>query len=849
MSTENFTYKPQSVDYLGFLEAQLRDLQGIAILAYELIQNADDVRDDLGRSHASWISFDLTDEALIVENDGVFRAVDFERLQNIAGGGKREEAGTTGAFGLGFIAVYQVTDAPEIFSNNLHWIIRPDAAPDQRIQERIAKTVGTRLRLPWAFQGRSPVRRTLRIDAIRLDQLDELASDMGAAIELAALFLRRLRTLEVKRNGVVVRKITRMRRDDDQLLLEDEAGQSSHWTLFSGDFAREADELRARYPWQIEEHRLSTVRLAIPAEGLHRQGRLFAILPSESTTPLPFHINADFYPTTDRKRIHFAGGYQAEWNRAAISCAARTIAQHFDRLPAHLGPNGLWQLLQQMADAQQMADQGDLPDVFGAFWLELLPLLKTEPIIYTSQATWEQPAGVRLLDSATSQAAVVLLEALQIPIVHPDLAPYTALMRRPEIGVQPLTMQDITRALTRIGLTQTTPLFNAPHFLRTLAALGSLWALIDTLLSDQLRADDRAQALDAISRFSLVLTDLMMLDRLDRVYRGRPETRVLFPDVAWVHDLVPDNAFPGRYVPDFGVRQAVTLLAEQPLEQLEEAWRLGRLDLPGLFRWFESQQIEIFADDPALQQEICRLPLCPVAGELRPLRDLYIPGDFADPLKLSILADLEALGGRRQFLADLGVRELDFDAYLYEQLPQVLVQELDLPSDARYELLQLLAERLGEFRDDDELREQLSGLPLIPCMDGSFRPANEVYASRDVITLLGDMVHVAEPVSSRAIQALHDWLGVNDQPTAADIIQQLLAISKQWDAGATPLDTRTAAIVAQCWLRLSSLLDQQQLSATALQPLAEQQRHPLITGICCAGPISFSSPTRPTWSA
>ena len=332
MSSENFTYKPQNVDYLGFLEAQLRDLQGIAILAYELIQNADDVRDEPGRSPASWISFDFTDEALIVENDGVFRAVDFERLQNIASGGKRDEAGTTGAFGLGFIAVYQVTDAPEIFSNNRHWIIRPDAAPDQRIQERTAETVGTRLRLPWAFDGRSPVRRTLRIDAIRLDQLDEFASDMGAAIELAALFLRRLRTLEVKRNGVVVRRITRMRREDDQLLLEDEAGRSSHWTLFNGDFAREADALRARYPWQIEQHRLSRVRLAIPAEGLHRQGRLFAILPSDSTTPLPFHINADFYPTTDRKRIHFAGGYQAEWNRAAISCAARTITQHFDRL-------------------------------------------------------------------------------------------------------------------------------------------------------------------------------------------------------------------------------------------------------------------------------------------------------------------------------------------------------------------------------------------------------------------------------------------------------------------------------------------------------------------------------------
>ena len=128
MNSDEFIYKPQDVNYLGFLEAQLRDLGGIATLAYELIQNGDDTHAD--GSPATTLTFNVTDEALIVENDGVFRPVDFERLQNIAGGGKRAEMGVTGAFGLGFIAVYQVTDAPEIFSNGRHWIIRPDAPPE-----------------------------------------------------------------------------------------------------------------------------------------------------------------------------------------------------------------------------------------------------------------------------------------------------------------------------------------------------------------------------------------------------------------------------------------------------------------------------------------------------------------------------------------------------------------------------------------------------------------------------------------------------------------------------------------------------------------------------------------------
>ena len=94
MTGDEFIYKLQDVNYLGFLEAQLRDLGGIATLTYELIQNGDDAL--AGDKPATTLTFNITDEALIVENDGIFRPVDFERLQNIAGGGKRAETGVTG---------------------------------------------------------------------------------------------------------------------------------------------------------------------------------------------------------------------------------------------------------------------------------------------------------------------------------------------------------------------------------------------------------------------------------------------------------------------------------------------------------------------------------------------------------------------------------------------------------------------------------------------------------------------------------------------------------------------------------------------------------------------------------
>ncbi|MFW5942817.1 MAG: sacsin N-terminal ATP-binding-like domain-containing protein, partial [Chloroflexota bacterium] len=728
MSESDFTYKSQDVNYLGFLEAQLRDLQGIDTLAYELIQNADDVRDEHGLPQTTWLTFDVTDEALVVENDGVFRPVDFERLQNIAGGGKRQEAGTTGAFGLGFIAVYQITDAPEIFSNGIHWTIRPQAPPDRRIQERRVETEGTRFRLPWAFDDASPVRRTLRIEAVRPQDLDHYADAIAGAIELAALFLQQLQVLEVRRNGKLVRRIEREAVATHQIVLHDSRGAPTTWLLFQGHFGQEANALREQYAWQIETQRHSDVRLALPADMPHRPGRLFAVLPTDTTFPLPGYISADFFPTTDRKRIHFDGGYQARWNEAAMRCAAETLAQNLSLLPDLLGHRGLWQLLQKAAETEQMVADDLLPAAFASFWRALAPHLSKAPIAYTATEEWRPAPDVRLV---TREAAIPLLLALHIPVAHPDLIPYVGLLQRDAVGARQLSIEDLRSGLQRVDLTRPTPLHDAPAPLRSLDAWQEVWALIDRLLDRSPGPRERAAALEQLGRYALVLGDSMILFPLNRVYRGGSEARALFPDVPWVHPALPPDTFPGRYVQQFGARQAVERLAETPIDRLEDAWRMGRLDLSRLFRWFESRQIEIFADDPSLQKEIRRLPLCPVEGELRPLGDLYLPGGFEDPLRVAGIIDLQALGGRREFLRDLGVRELDFDAYLHSYLPRLFDQDPDLPSDALHRLAQLLARRLGQFRDDDELQEILSRLPLVACMDGSFRPANVVYESRE----------------------------------------------------------------------------------------------------------------------
>jgi hypothetical protein len=130
----------------------------------------------------------------------------------------------------------------------------------------------------------------------------------------------------------------------------------------------------------------------------------------------------------------------------------------------------------------------------------------------------------------------------------------------------------------------------------------------------------------------------------------------------------------------------------------------------------------------------------------------------------------------------------------------VLANHPDLPSDARHRLLRLLAERLGEMIGNDMLQASLSHLPLIPSMDGTFRPAYHSYADKRVLAVLGDGVTIAEPAPDEAIQALYNWLGVRQTLTPVDYVGVLVRVGRAVGGGKMPAETQTSVIT--CWQAL-----------------------------------------------
>ena len=177
MATTTLHYQS---DLVGSIATHLRDLTGYSTLAHELIQNADDARG------ATWISFDAKKDALIVRNDGIFSSCgdpaapncveeddstgrcDLHSFRKYAGQAKRERDGATGAFGIGFTVVYQLTDRPEMISNGEHWTLAPEDGAVERCDgcAHCRGTSGTNSPLPWATPA-SSLRRALRAEPLQ----------------------------------------------------------------------------------------------------------------------------------------------------------------------------------------------------------------------------------------------------------------------------------------------------------------------------------------------------------------------------------------------------------------------------------------------------------------------------------------------------------------------------------------------------------------------------------------------------------------------------------------------------------------------------------------------------------
>ncbi|SHF88484.1 hypothetical protein SAMN02745206_02848 [Desulfacinum infernum DSM 9756] len=735
----------RGIDYLGDLGAKLRDLQGFRTLANELVQNADDVK-----SGVSKMTFNVSDDALIVDNDGVFsdcgkierdecpwkedpekgHRCDFHRFRYVASGDKRAEEDTTGAFGIGFIAVYQITDRPELISAGRHWRLHEERPENERIEVcpgckvcKDARLPPTRFILPWATDPQSFLREKLNAHAMTPAEIGSLFDELDRSLSPSMLFLKRLRTIELLRNGRIHKVFQRLDEGDSLILTDGEPARDRVWHLIRGHFSAEAQGLRNKYPGRIEQKRSSRVTIALPQDN-ECQGLFCATLPTEQKTRFSFHINADFFPSNDRKRLNLSAGYEAEWNRAAIRAAAAALAEYLERLPSILGHRSLWGLLENIKKVSEETGEPAL----ASFWEEISPRLKDAPIIFTTRGKWLKPNECFLLLQKEEAPAVPLLEKLDMDIVSEELRPYQTLLRSDAVGTPVLSIPALWGVLIELGLDEPLEAEDRRRVFSDFADLKILWDELALLRGRDKRTPNiQAEHDRLLKTLSLAPVQGDRLVPCGSAYRADPTTVHIFsqidPEIPFLSED-PDFEPLKDLCPVFDAAAGIEVLKAADPERINRARQEGRLELGNLFGWFENHRGEIL-EDADLKRALRELPIFPGSGGLRRLEELTLPGDFDDPLGLAEIADLQELDGRREFLRALGMRPLDFSTYA-AKLP-VALSKPGIAADKIRRAVMLLAERIGTIKDDPSIRKDLAEAPLVECTDGRFRKATECY--------------------------------------------------------------------------------------------------------------------------
>lgn len=757
-------YLELGVNLIGFLSAKLRDLQGIRSLANELIQNADDAPD------ATEIKFDFCGDALYVFNNGKFRDIDFKRLSEIASEGKREEEDTSGAFGIGFIAVYQVTDAPEIKSSGLHWTIRPDEKPSHRIlQIQIDDEGGTLFRLPWATNPDSKLRKGLRAEPVNIKNIDSWVSELSESLPNAMIFLRKINHITLCRNGQAILNLFKVA-EDNQIIIESSNGKVKFWTLFESSFIEKEVELRAKYP-QIEKKRSATVKIAI-SDSVEVEGFICACLPTQMVTGLPIHINADFYPKSDRKNIHLESDYQSEWNRELIICAAKTLAKNLISIRDLLDPILFWNLIENAYKLSIKVKNKENALVFANFWDEIYTELQTKPFVYTGFNDWGYSKNVRLLEKEEEEINREYLEQAGIALVHKGLRPFFSLLTA--LDVKLLNIRDIIYVLDKSRLDKPISPENLPCWLTRPDSLEKFWNYIAFLYKK--RVDREGALIKQLSTYAIAPATDGLLYPSHNVLRTDVQTAELFSPLLitpFLSSKALDHEIFTILCPKLTPERAITLLENLPKKTLIE--RLNNDPLP-LLKWFEQHKTEL---TDILKTRTSNLPIYPAVKGLFPLNELAFPGGFTDPLGLAELIDINRCKGLVDFLKSLGAQELTFISYIQDHvLIKLNEQYSGLDGNQLRSLVQLLAKEIGVLRDNKNLKIPLSQVSIIECSDGIFRSAKDVYFPLDSIKeILGDQVHYIKSDSSLSLNNFYQWLEISHLPRPNDVKKRLRLIT------------------------------------------------------------------------
>ena len=818
-----------TANLLGIIRNYLEDPPGHDIMALELIQNADDAR-------AKTIVFDITNAGLWVRNSGVFTycrdlnssrcgslanegyVCDYHRIVDVSSGGKLLQEENIGRFGIGFLSTYQITDNPEIRSAGIKLTLDPATGTWSSEQCDDPRTT---FFLPWAKDRNLAARVG---PPITEELIDQLACNFQLVLRQSLLFLRHVRKAEVRRDGELLIGCDLDRSDGSNLKVSfHPSGKVEHWHILRADVAEAAWKLVSKYPVLAQPKRRTEVGIGLPVSpGLlpKDKGRLYAFLPTEKKSGLPLHINADFFPSPDRKLVIFEGHqHQREWNEMLVKAAAERIAHDLKTLLKVIGHVQLWEIL--YAAKELDANPHGWPACYKQFW-KSLRATATEARIVPAQAgpvrrprevfvpvTVRRPredfVPVTFYDKAlllTDVQAKALLQAkgsiaikgllhAKGSIAVEDLRPFQAVMK--ELGAKTLTLRSLIEWLEyRLGSKITTQVNKA----KLKSLYRPLLGIVNNLLPpnfDNPRGTFEGRHLQdlpflvtedlvAVSiNVSCVAPPSLDLTRLKRIAGLFPELHVFasnhFSRFPALNKQIPildlSILMHDRYCNSWTLDQ--DLNADIDPESLRDLYTLFA-DLYGLHA-ADKKAYNILRYNPIWRSS---------RGNLISAYKALLPGNFTDPTGQANLLDTSVLSesARKFVTSKLGVRKQTIEAYVVTMLPTLFNDDGPLDETKYQSLITELAKH-PTLISEEGTRKNLRFNLRVPTQDGKWsKPTDTYYRSDALVKALGDEKHLwlddSRLPNTPSVSRFMAGVVIRQSATAQHLVKRILDIANRF---------------------------------------------------------------------
>lgn len=787
-----------TANLLGNIKSHLAGLQGYDVMALELIQNADDAK-------AEEIIFDITDSGLMVRNSGQFTycgdlykpcaflvdsnyKCDYHRITDVGSGGKLSRGENIGRFGIGFVSTYQVTDQPEIRSSGIKLTLRPELG--QWFIEPYEEICGTSFFLPWAANPESEARLALGVSHVSASHIDQLVEDFRGVLRKSLLFLRHVRKAEVRRNGQLLLACDLDRGEDSDLIASFmPSGEVEQWHILRADATEAARSLYENHPRLESLHRSTkiSIGLRIDPEPL-ADGLLYAFLPTEQSTGLPLHINADFFPEPDRKAVIFAGHqHEQAWNEMLIDAAAAEIARAPECLMQMLGHVQLWQILGRAYELS--SKQVGHPACYKQFWERLKATATQAHIALAQDGSIQCPSGVFLPRTPFDEHQASALLEIGGRLGAEDLRPFQTAMN--QLGAPILTFDRLVGllessvALNDVGAKQP-DLNKLEHFYK------HLWSIVNDLLPESGTSNPNLNpSVKRLLALPFLVTEDLFIVTINQTYTA-PATL----DAARIAELLPKLAIATRRLSGYPkITRLIKLLdlgavtshiaSASDTGSIEEVTAADQKDLRDLYTLFADLDQQSTVEQEVYQQ-LRGLPIWQSSRGLVSATQVLLPGNFSDPTGQADLLDTSVFTeSARVFLSTkLEVQTQTIEAFVQTVLPTFF--DDDGPLDAE-KFTQLIIELSNHpaLVNDENICRLLGSLPIMPTQDGGWScPVDTYRRTDDLVKVLGDALYLWLDASripnTRSVNTFIDSLGIRRSPIARHLVDRMLFIAEKY---------------------------------------------------------------------